>query len=204
MLISATSASPVPAQALDSNESEAVNNSNLLMGEKMFHSRDLKGTRAAFEMVLKSDSQNAQAHYFLGLVEYEEGNVEKAKTRFQIAHECVDGLMGSWAHEPIDLPDAKQVQLEFPDGYEARIYYKDGWYVKPKNVGSPKASPVKKKESDVGSPAQASAYAGAARKSVYSLEAGSSYRIEVKSGKTLWIRRSVIGLFVALSFFLAR
>ena len=105
----------------------------LLLGEKMFRSGEFAGAREAFEKVLELDSQDAQAHYFLGLIEYEERNIEKAKTRFRIAHECISGLMDLWAHEPIGtLPDTKQVQLEFPGGHKAGVYYKNGWYVKPK------------------------------------------------------------------------
>jgi len=192
----------------------------LLLGERMFRSREFTGARAAFQKVLELDSQDAQAHYFLGLIEYEEGNIEKAKTRFRIAHECISKLMGSWAYGPISqpthepsflkkslsknfaqafskglpiriLPDTKQVQLEFPNEYEARIYYKDGWYVK------------SKKEAQV--PITPGLTGGYKPISPLTLEADSAYRIELKPGrKEAWARRGVIGLIMVISFLLAR
>lgn len=148
----------------------------LLAGEDSFHSRELKKAREAFEKVLDLDSQSAQAHYFLGLIEYEEGNIEEAKTRFQIAHECLGPLSVS-SQLPID---AKQVQVEFPHEYESRVYYMDGWYVTPK-------------ESAVGN------------RNIHLLAAGSAYRIRLKpkhSGS--WIRKGIVGVVIAFSFFLAR
>lgn len=165
----------------------------LLVGERMFRSREFTRAREAFEKVLDLDSQDAQAHYFLGLIEYEEGNIERAKTRFRIAHECVSGLMDSWAYGSVSqltcesmrtLPDTKQVQLEFPDEYKARVYYKDGWYVKSKPESRIEAhGPI----------------------DLLTLEAGSAYRIELEPGrKESWARRGIIGLIVAMSFLLAR
>ena len=133
--------------------------------------------REAFEKVLKLDSQDAQAHYFIGLIEYEKGNVEKAKFRFQLAHECLSSLV-----DTLQLPiDVKQVQLEFPSDYETRVYYKDGWYMTPKD-------PL------------------AAYKDFHSLDADSTYRIQLKArNRESWIRRSaIIGFFVVFSFFLGR
>ena len=148
----------------------------LLAGEEFFHSRKLKEAREAFEKALDLDSQSAQAHYFLGLIEYEEGNIEEAKTRFQIAHECL-GLSSELPQLPIN---AKQAQIEFPDEYEPRMYYRDGWYVSPKDPA-------------------------AADKGVHSLEAGSTYRVELKpKRKRSLIRTGIVGLIVAFSFFLAR
>ena len=150
--------------------------SHLVAGERMFRSREFTEARKAFGKVLEIDSQDAQAHYFLGLIEYEEGNVEKAKTRFQIAHDC----LGSSQVLP-QLPiDDKQVQLEFPDGYGARVYYKDGWYVSTKDAAT-------------------------IHKAVHSLEAGSTYRIELRSEhRESWVSRGMIGLIVAITFLLAR
>ena len=148
----------------------------LALGERMFRSQELKEARAAFEAVLNLDSQNAQAHYFLGLIEYEEGNVEKAKTRFQIAHDCL-ALSPSISQ---GRPDAKQAQVEFPNDYEAKVYYRDGWYIRPKDPRS-------------------------GDKAVHSLEAGSSYRIELRPKyRESWIRKGAIGFIMMLSFFLAR
>jgi len=170
----------------------------LELGEMLFRSRDLEKAREAFEKLLLIDSQNAFAHYLLGLVEYEEGNIEKAKMRFQIAHECINKSISplvnesidQWANRLIDLPDAKHVQLEFSDNYDARVYYKDGWYVRPKGKSM---SPL--------------VYGSMGRESVnlLTLDGGSTYRIELKSGhKESWVRVGVIGVMVALSFFLAR
>ncbi len=148
----------------------------LLVGEEFFHFRELKKAREAFEKVLDLDSQNAQAHYFLGLIEYAEGNIEEAKARFQIAHECL-GLSSEIPQLPIN---AKQAQIEFPDEYEPRMYYRDGWYVSPKDPA-------------------------AANRGVHPLEAGSTYRVELKpKRKRSLIRTGIVGLIVAFSFFLAR
>ncbi len=148
----------------------------LLVGVEFFHSRELKKAREAFEKVLDLDSQSAQAHYFLGLIEHEEGNIEEAKTRFQIAHECL-GLSSEFLQLPIN---AKQALIEFPDEYEPRMYYRDGWYVSPKDPG-------------------------VANSGGYSLEAGSTYRVELKLKRNRsLIHTGIVGLIVAFSFFLAR
>ncbi len=149
---------------------------HILVGEAAFRSGELRAAREAFEKVLELDSQNAQAHYFLGIIEYEAGNMEKAKARFQIAHECLE------ASQAVDLSttDNEYAQIEFPEDYEARIYNKDGWYISPKDP-------------DV------------LHKNVHSLEAGSTYRITLRSKrKYSWIQRGVIGLALAFSFLLAR
>jgi hypothetical protein len=92
------------------------------------------------------------------------------------------------------------VQLEFPDGYEARIYYKDGWYVRSKPESQKVRNPGRQKEAYW--PINQSVYKPI---DLLTLEAGSTYRIELKSGrKESWARKGVIGLLVALSFFLAR
>jgi tetratricopeptide (TPR) repeat protein len=151
-------------------------NSEFVLGEEMFRSGHLKEARMAFENIVKLDSRNPQAQYFLGLIEYEEGNIEKSKARFQIAYDCLDLQSGT------ELPkiDMKQAELQFPDDYKARIYYKDGWYVRPKNP------------SDIS-------------KTILSLEEGSSYKIELKpEHKSSWRNRGIIGLVVLLSFFLVR
>lgn len=151
--------------------------SYLVAGERMFRSRDYEKAREAFKSVLDLDSQNAEAHYFLGLIEYEEGNPEKAKARFQIAHECL-----SLSVDTMDLPvNSGQVQLEFTDDYEANVYYKDGWYMKPKD-------PL------------------AAHRSFCSLDAGSTYKVKLKpTQKYSWARRGmVIAFAVAISFLMAR
>jgi len=149
----------------------------LTQGEKMFRTRDFREARAAFGKVLQLDSRDAQAHYFIGLIEYEEGNVEKAKFRFQLAHECLSSLV-----DTLKLPiDVKQVQLEFPGDYETRVYYKDGWYMTPKD-------PL------------------AAYKDYHSLDADSTYKIQLKArNRESWVRSStIIGFLVVLSFFLGR
>jgi len=161
---------PAPSKLSD----EDAQNQYMALGERMFSLHDFQKSREAFEKVLNTDSRNSRAQYFLGLIEYEEGNIEKAKIRFQIAYECLETQ-----RDAIQLPaDAKKVRLEFPDEYKANIYYKDGWYLKPKN---------KSETSSV------------------SLNAGSDYRIELKSNhKETWINKSIIGIVIAFSFFLVR
>jgi tetratricopeptide (TPR) repeat protein len=171
------SKSEVPKVYKLSPPGEDMRVSYLAVGERMLRSRDFGKAREAFESVLELDSQNAEAHYFLGLIEYEEGNLEKAKARFQIAHECL-GL----SIDTMDLPvNSGQVQLEFPDDYEASVYYKDGWYMKSKD-------PL------------------AVHRHFYSLDAGSTYRVKLKSTyKYSWARRGMITAFiVAISFLMAR
>lgn len=145
------------------------------LGEKMFRSGDLKGARTFYEKVLTTDSQNAIAQYFLGLIEYEEGNIDKAKLRFQIAYECLKPK--DLAEPLINQPDSKKIILEFPDNYEAKTYYKDGWYLSPKtSLG----------------------------KSV-SLDTGSTYKIKLNpKNREPWLSRGMIGFAIFLSFFLAR
>jgi len=156
--------------------STAYTEDAVVSGEKMFRSGDLEKARETFEKALRLNNQNPQAHYFLGLIEYEEGNIEKAKTRFQIAHEC----MGSLSEDDYLLADDKHVQLEFPDNYEARIYYKDGWYIFPKDPTVMNSM-------------------------VRSLESGSTYRIKLKPPSERSINaKTVIISLIALSFFLAR
>ncbi len=144
-------------------------------GEKLFRSGDLKGARAFFEKVLSIDSQNAYAQYFLGLIEYEEGNIDRAKLRFQIAYEF---LKPEDLVKPLmSIPDDRKILLEFPYNYKARIFYKDGWYVSPKSSISNSVS----------------------------LDTGSTYRIKLnQKQKEPWLGRGVIGFAIFLSFLLAR
>lgn len=171
------SKSEVPEVYKLSPPGEDMRLSYMAVGQKMFRSRDFGKAREAFESVLDLDSQNAEAHYFLGLIEYEEGNPEKAKARFQIAHECL-----SLSVDTMDLPvKSGQAQLEFTDDYEASVYYKDGWYMKPKD-------PL------------------AVHKPFHSFDAGSTYKVKLKpTQKYSWARRSmVIAFAVAISFLMAR
>ena len=157
-------------------EQSAIEEKFLKSGQEMFQSGNFVAARKAFDNVLKLNSRNVQAQYFLGLIEYEEDNIEKAKIRFQIAHECL-GLPSE--SKPLQI-DAKQAQLQFPDDYQARIYYKDGWYIRPKN------------SSDVNT-------------NLLSLDSGSDYKIELKSNHTKsWLISGVVGSVVLLSFLLAR
>jgi hypothetical protein len=154
----------------------AIEENFLKSGQEMFRSGNFVAARKAFDNVLKLNSKNVQAQYFLGLVEYEEGNIEKAKIRFQIAHECL-GLPSESKSLQIN---AKQAQLQFPDNYQARIYYKDGWYIRPKRA------------SDV-------------NMNLLSLDSGSNYKIELKSNHTKsWLISGIVGSVVLLSFLLAR
>lgn len=154
----------------------AIEMGYLETGQEMYRSGNFKEARKAFDNTLKLNSKNVQAQYFLGLIEYEEGNIEKAKLRFQIAHEC-SGLPSE--SKPLQI-EAKQAQLQFPGDYQARIYYKDGWYIKSKNP------------SDV-------------NKTLFSLDAGSNYKIELKSKHTKsWLTSGIVGSVVLLSFLLAR
>ena len=145
------------------------------LGEKMFRSGDLKGARSFYEKVLSTDSQNAIAQYFLGLIEYEEGNIDRAKLRFQIAYECLKPK--DQAKPLTNIPDERKIILEFPDNYEAKIYYKDGWYLSPKT---------------------------SLDRSV-SLDAGSTYKVKLNpKSKEPLLNKGMVGFAIFLSFLLAR
>lgn len=147
-----------------------------VLGEKLFRSGDFEKAREVFNKSLSLDNLNPQTHYFLGLIEYEEGNIEKAKTRFQIAHECLIPFNQDMSL----LIDNNNVHLEFPDNYEVRVYYKDGWYIVPKDPA-------------------------AVNSKLHSLESGSNYKIRLKTPSVKSFNAKVIIVsLIAFSFFLAR
>ena len=151
-------------------------------GEEMFFQRNFAEAREAFQKLLNIDNRDAQAHYFLGLIEYELGNAAEAKSRFQTAYECLEEKVKipDDAQQSKELLDSDKVQMEFPDEFEVNMYYKDGWYVSPKTMA-------------------------AYRENAYKLDTGSNYRVEVKSeGRESWVHRGVVGLVVLFSFLLAR
>lgn len=174
-LLQASDMSEAGSKSLDGKQA-FIRDKDLELGERMLRSGRLKEAHAAFENVIALDSENVQAHYFLGVLNYEEGDVEKAISRFQIAHDCLNPLS-----ETIPLKiEEKQAQLQFPDSYEARIYRKDDWYIKSKNP------------SDID-------------KSTVSLEAKSSYGIEIEpKNRHPLVSRMVIGMSILVSFALIR
>ncbi len=102
--------------------------SQMILGEEMFHLNEFDKAREIFEKVIKKDMKNPQAHLYLGLIEYEKGSLERAKTRFQIAYECLID-----AKDIEKMPNPDQIQLEFSDKDKVWLYNKDGWYLRQKN-----------------------------------------------------------------------
>jgi tetratricopeptide (TPR) repeat protein len=149
--------------------------SQISLGEKMFYSGKFKEAQEIFNKVLEIDLKNPQAQFFLGLIEYENGNFEKAKTRFQIAYECID----SAKYIEQEMPNPGQIQLEFPDKNKANLYYKDGWYLKQKGSNN--------------------------NQTLLSLDSGSNYKVLFKpTNKTNLLSKITIGVIITLSFLLVR
>ena len=55
----------------------------LALGKEMFRNGSYEEARKVFENAITLDSKNSQAHYFLGLLDYEKGDIEKAISRFR-------------------------------------------------------------------------------------------------------------------------
>lgn len=148
----------------------------LFLGEEMLRSGKLGEAREAFEKALELDSQDPNAQYFLGLIDYEEGNIEEARIRLRMAHERLAGYV-----DTLILPTNDEwLQLEFSEDDKSRVYYRDGWYITPKS-------------------------SAAAQQSVHLLKADSTYKINLEPGnKRPLVSKGVVGLLVLLSFFLAR
>lgn len=144
---------------------------------------------------------SATAQYLLGVIEYNEGNVELAKVWFQRAYESLEAeedyrnrtfrtftaqtLTFGRALSDKSAPPATPAKVQFPEGYKVNIYYRDGWYIQPKNTS-------------VG------------KKQVYSFLPGSTYKIRVEaeneqSGrKRVNIGMKVIAALVMISWLMSR
>lgn len=143
-------------------------------GIRLFYSQEYDKAREVFDNLLSMDNQNPIAHYFLGLIEYQQGNTVRAKAYIQIAHDLLSPMQ---TDNKVTI-DEKHAQIEFPEEYKVRVYYKDGWYIMPKELLTRK---------------------------VYSLETGSTYKIKLESPtKSSFITRISLGLAIAISLFLMR
>jgi hypothetical protein len=105
--------------------------------------------------------------------EYNEGNVELAKIWFQRAWESLESDGGkataktqAFRHELEQAPPAKPAKVQFPEGYKVDVYYRDGWYIQPKN-------------SDFGEKALPQVTAEQSEQ-VYSFLPGSTYKIRLQ------------------------
>ena len=172
---------PQSSQLMDDKvkkESKTATDAQIEAGIEMLMAEKFSKAQDIFNNVLKSDSRNVQAQYFLGIIEYEEGNTEKARIRFQIAHDCLPYL----SNASKTSIDDKKIQLEFSDKYETSVYYKDGWYIKPKR-GSTESN------------------------NIHLLDVNSNYRINMKPKSekdSLLAVSGIIGSIILLSFFAAR
>jgi hypothetical protein len=138
-------------------------------------------------------SDSAIAQYLLGVIEYNEGNVELARVWFQQAWGSLETAEDEIAAQKTQAfgraldkstpPAAAKVQ--FPEGYKVNVYYRDGWYIQPKN------SSVEEKQ-------------------VYSFLPGSSYKIRLEvenehpARKRINTGMKVIAAFVMISWLMSR
>ena len=108
----------------------------------------------------------ATAQYLLGVIEYNEGNVEAARVWFQRAWEALEDnplpplIRGTEAGKVTALPTSSTApaKIQFPEGYKVNVYYRDGWYIQPRNPS-----------------------VGKERPKVYSFLPGSTYKIRVEA-----------------------
>jgi tetratricopeptide (TPR) repeat protein len=152
--------------------SDEAGKTHIELGKMSLNMRDLETARVHFQAALEEDSQNAEAHYFLGVIEYENGNIEAAKARFQLAHEVVSNFK----------QNVQKAELQFPDGYNVRVYYKDGWYLQSKKA------PI------------------LSEAATYSFQTGSTYKVSIKKskpGKLSFYAKLLVGLTM-LSWLAAR
>jgi len=89
----------------------------------------------------ESVTSNSTTQYLLGVIEYNEGNVELAKIWFQQAYESLEVEEGKIAAQKTQAfgraldkspPRATPAKVQFPEGYKVDVYYRDGWYIQPK------------------------------------------------------------------------
>jgi hypothetical protein len=138
---------------------------------------------------MKGGVDAATAQYLLGVIEYNEGNVEAARVWFQRAWEALEDsplplrfrsprigplIRGTEAGKVTALPTSSAVpaKIQFPEGYKVNVYYRDGWYIQPKD------SSVGRKSMGLPSPPRAGV-GGAAN--LYSFLPGSTYKIRVEA-----------------------
>lgn len=139
----------------DSSKIEGETSTFSELGKMALNKHDLESARVFFKKALAKDNQNAEAHYFLGVIEYESGNIEAAKERFRLAHAAVSN----------SKQNVQKAELQFPEGYNVRVYYKDGWYLQSKKAP---ISKVAGKASTFSKPG------------TYSFQTGSTYKVLIK------------------------
>jgi len=157
---------------------------------------------------MKGGVDAATAQYLLGVIEYNEGNMEAAKVWFQRAWEALEDnslspthpqplqggeVRGTEAGKVTALPTSDfqifskslvpttstaPAKIQFPEGYKVNVYYRDGWYIQPKDssVGKPLSPPSLQRE----------------RELVYSFLPGSTYKIRVEA-EEVGSRKSEVG-----------
>lgn len=141
-------------------------------------------------------SNNPTAQYLLGVIEYNEGNLELAKLWFQKAYESLEaeegnvggGLVPALKTQRFRLALDKSIapaKVRFPKGYKVNVYYRDGWYTRPKN-----SSKVKKQ--------------------IYSFLPGSTYKIRVEgeneqpANNEINLKMKIIAAFVMMTWLISR
>jgi hypothetical protein len=139
-------------------------------------SKDYTVSRQAPSPPSAGEADSATVQYSLGVIEYNEGNVESAKVWFQRAYESLEGDKGARLatarktqmfgsiNKP---PEATPAKVQFPEGYKVNVYYRDGWYIQPKDssVGNALTPVLSRRE----------------RELVYSFLPGSTYKIRVEA-----------------------
>ena len=125
---------------------------------------------------LADEADSATVQYSLGVSEYNEGNVESARVWFQRAYESLEGDKGARLATALKTQkfgsrsrplEATPAKVQFPEGYKVDVYYRDGWYIQPKD------SPVGNALTPVLSQRN--------RELVYSFLPGSTYKIRVEA-----------------------
>ncbi|MBC8232376.1 hypothetical protein H8E77_22745 [bacterium] len=163
----------------------------------------------------ESVTSNSTTQYLLGVIEYNEGNVELAKIWFQQAYESLEAEEGKIAAQKTQTfgraldkssPQATPAKVQFPEGYKVDVYYRDGWYIQPKNSSAgEKVVPTFEKGSALRNSAPRKGQGG-----FYSFLPGSTYKIRLEvedehpTTKEINIGMKVIAALIMVSWVMAR
>ena len=143
-------------------------------------------------------SDSATTQYLLGVIDYNKGDVASAKVWFQRAWESLkaeEGAEGGRTKKDEFTPSATPAKVQFPEGYKVNVYYRDGWYIQPKNPSVLSA---------------ATAAQAGGKKQVYSFLPGSTYKIRVKpeneqpGHKRINMGMKVMAALVMISWLISR
>jgi hypothetical protein len=155
-------------------------------------SRESREYSTVRQRQLNSDSAIKQ--YLLGVIEYNEGNVELAKVWFQQAWESLEAeesnitspkTQALWNALDKSLSLSPPAKIQFPEGYKINVYYRDGWYIRSRDLS-------------------------ASKKQVYSFLPESTYKIRVEAenepiaAKRINTGMKVIAALVMISWLMSR